>query len=190
MLQTHDLRSDDAFERVQNGAGAKPVERIAPVKPLAEVDGIVVPIGVAESHQQPPADVTAEAVNQLLPQQAHRRRAQNHHALFMQADDAEIGAKVEELRQLQALELWRRCLGHVTDSMASTRGWRQAGHPTSSHHSSVRLAMTRSTLGMTSPLVRSRTIATRQVHEVKPNPRTFEGSRPGGIRRFRAPGDN
>src|SRR5688500_14656764 len=112
MLETHDLRAHDTFEGVENRSGAEPFEGIAPVEPLSEVDGIVAAVGIAESHQQPPADIAAERVNQLLPQQSHRSRAQNHHALLMQPDDAEIRAKVEEFRQLQLFELRVRHLRH------------------------------------------------------------------------------
>ena len=94
MLEAHDLRSDNTFERVQNRTGAKALEGVAPMKSFTQVDGIVVAIGIPEPHQQPTGDVPAKCIDQLLAQQPHRRRAQNHHALLMQPDDAEIGAKI------------------------------------------------------------------------------------------------
>jgi hypothetical protein len=51
MLEAHDLRSDNTFERVQNGTGSKALEGVAPMKSLTQVDGIVVAIGIPEPHQ-------------------------------------------------------------------------------------------------------------------------------------------
>ena len=87
-----------------------------------------------------------QRIDQLLAQQAHRGRAQDHHALLMQPDDALIGTKIEEFRQLQPLELRVRQLSHEPRFYGEMLRQCQIGHTTSSHQLSVRCAMTRSTL--------------------------------------------
>jgi hypothetical protein len=72
----------------------------------------VVAVGISKSHEQPPGDVAPEGVDQLLAQQPHRRRAEDHDALLVQADDTEIRTKVQEFGELQPLELGMRGLHH------------------------------------------------------------------------------
>ena len=111
-LEADRVRTHDALQRVQDRARAETLERVAPLEPLAEIDGIVVAVGVPEPHQQAPGDVAPEGVDQLLAQQPHRRRAENHHALLVQPDDAEVRTEVQEFGQLQPLELRVRWLHH------------------------------------------------------------------------------
>ena len=45
----------------------------------------------------------AERVDELLAQQAHRRRAQDDDALLVQPDDALIRPEIEQLGEVEAL---------------------------------------------------------------------------------------
>ena len=45
VLDPGDLRADDAFESVQHRAGSNALDRIGPVRALAEVDRVVVSVG-------------------------------------------------------------------------------------------------------------------------------------------------
>ena len=42
-----------------------------------------------------------ECVDQLFSQQSHRRRAQDHHALLMEPDNALVRTKVEQFGELK-----------------------------------------------------------------------------------------
>ena len=107
VLDAADLRAHDAFERVQHRAGAQAVERRAPLRSRAQVDGVVVAVRKAEAQQQPPCGRDAEGVDELLAQQAHRRRAEDHDPLLVQPDDALIRPEVEQLGEVQRMTRWR-----------------------------------------------------------------------------------
>ena len=104
LVEAPDLDPHDALERVQHGAGAQAVGGRRPGRTLAQVHRVVVAVGEPEAQQQAPRHVDAERVDQLLAQQAHRRRAQDHDALVVQPDHPEIGAEVEQLGQLHPIE--------------------------------------------------------------------------------------
>ena len=101
VLDAADLDTHDALERVQQGTGAEAVDRVGPVRAVAQVDGVVVAVGEPEPQQQPPRRLASERVDQLLPQQAHRCRAEDHHALLVQPDDALIRPEVQQFREMQ-----------------------------------------------------------------------------------------
>ena len=46
-----------------------------------------------------------ERVDELLAQQPHRRRAQNHHALIVKPDDAFFRPEIQQLGELQLLQV-------------------------------------------------------------------------------------
>ena len=107
---------------MQHDAGPQPVERSRPVRAVAQADGVVIPVGVAEPQQQAPRRLESQRVDELLAQQAHRRRAEDDDALLVQPDDALIGPKVQELGQIVVLECgrsgrWRRCSTFHPDTM-------------------------------------------------------------------------
>jgi hypothetical protein len=106
------LGAHDAFERVQDGAGAEPLDGIAPLEALAQIDGVVVPVRIPEPDEEAPRQVPPEGVDQLLAQQSHCRRAEDDDALFVQTDDAEVRTEVEQFRQLQPVELGVRRVRH------------------------------------------------------------------------------
>lgn len=100
VLDAADLRAHDAFERVQHRPGAQAVERRAPLRSRAQVDGVVVTVGEAEAQQQPPCRLGADRVDEFLAQQAHRRSAEDHDPLLVQSDDALIRPEVEQLGEV------------------------------------------------------------------------------------------
>ena len=71
----------------------------------------MIPVRVPEPQQQAPRGLESQRVDELLPQQAHRRRAQDDDALLMQADDALIRAKIEQFSEIEmVLHRVRRCV--------------------------------------------------------------------------------
>jgi hypothetical protein len=103
VLQADDLDAGDAFERVEDGPLAQPLDRIRPLGSLAHVDGVVVAVGVAEPQHQAARDVAAERVDQLLLHEAHGGGAQDDHTLIVEADDAKVWPEIEQLGQLKAV---------------------------------------------------------------------------------------
>lgn len=99
MVDADDLRPDDSFERVQHGAGSKSFDRAGPVRAVAQTHGVVIAIGKSESEEQATGGVGSERVDEFLAQQPHRRGAQDDDALFVEPDDALVGAEIEELRR-------------------------------------------------------------------------------------------
>ena len=69
--------------------------------PIAQADRIVVPVRETESHEEAASGLRPQRIDQLLSQQAHGGRAEDHHSLLLEPNDALIGPKIEELRQLQ-----------------------------------------------------------------------------------------
>jgi hypothetical protein len=65
----------------------------------------VISVGVAKAQHQPPRDIAAEGVDQLLLHEAHRGSAQDDDTLIVQADDAEVRPEVEQLGQLKAIDV-------------------------------------------------------------------------------------
>ena len=54
VLDLGDLGPDDALEPVQDRAGAKPVERVGPLRSVAQTDGVVIAVGVAKAQHEAP----------------------------------------------------------------------------------------------------------------------------------------
>ena len=81
---------------------AQSLARIRPGAPIAQAHGVVVPVCEAEPHQQPARRLGAQRIDQLFSQQAHRRGAENDDALFVEANDAFIRPKIEQLGELHA----------------------------------------------------------------------------------------
>jgi hypothetical protein len=70
----------------------------------------VVAVGEPEAEQQPARGVAPEAaVEQLLPEQAHRGRAQDHHALLLEPDRSPIGPEVLHVREQEVFGLHGCC---------------------------------------------------------------------------------
>ena len=67
----------------------------------AQADRVVIAIGESETQHQATSGLDAERVNQFFSHQPHRRRAQNHHALVMEPDDALVRPKVEQFGELK-----------------------------------------------------------------------------------------
>ena len=65
----------------------------------------MIPVSEPESKQQSPRRLESERVDELLAQQSHGRRAQDHDALFVQPDNALIGTKIQELREMERLDV-------------------------------------------------------------------------------------
>src|SRR4051794_31010542 len=96
-----EIGAHDPLQRVHHRAGTQPIDRIGPCGPIAQADGVVVPIGETEAHQEAASRFRPERIDQFLSQQAHGGRAEDDHSLLVEPNDALIGPKVEELRQLQ-----------------------------------------------------------------------------------------
>ena len=64
----------------------------------------MVPVGVAKPQEQAPCCFEAERVDEFLAQQPHGRGAEQDDALLVQADDALIRPKIEQLRQMMGLD--------------------------------------------------------------------------------------
>ena len=101
MLDPGDLRANDAFECVKHRAGSNALDRIGPVRSLAEVHRVVVSVGVPESNRHASGRFESKGIDQLFPQQSHGRRTQDDDTLLVQPDDALIGAKIQQFREMR-----------------------------------------------------------------------------------------
>ncbi len=101
VLDLGDLRANDAFESVKHRAGPNSLDRIGPVRSLAEVDRVVVSVRVPESNRHAPGRFEAKGIDQLFPQQSHGRRTQDDDTLLVQPDDPFIRAEVQQFREMQ-----------------------------------------------------------------------------------------
>ena len=81
---------------MQHRAGANAFDRIGPVRPLAEVDRVMVPVGVPESNRHTPRRFESKGVDQLFLQQSHGRRTQDDDTLLVQPDDPLVRAEVQQ----------------------------------------------------------------------------------------------
>ena len=75
---------------------------------VAQTDGVVIPVDIAKPQEQPPCSFKVERIDELLAQQAHRRRAQKDHALFVQPDDSLIGPEIKDLGEMVRFQVRRR----------------------------------------------------------------------------------
>ena len=96
-----DLRANDAFERVKHRAGPNALDRIGPVRSLAQVDRVVIAVGEPESNRHASGRLESQRVDQLLPQKSHRRRAENDDTLLVQPDDPLIRPEIEQFCEVQ-----------------------------------------------------------------------------------------
>jgi hypothetical protein len=97
--QPHDVRVHDALDPVERGAQADPVERIGPLDFGPKVDGVVVAAGESEPDEQPASHVDAARRNELAPEHAEGRGADQEDALFVEPDYALVGPDLEKVRQ-------------------------------------------------------------------------------------------
>ena len=67
-LEPNDFRAHDPLQRMQDRARAETLKRVAPLEPFAQIDGVVVAVGIPESHEQAPGDVAPKGIDQLLAQ--------------------------------------------------------------------------------------------------------------------------
>jgi hypothetical protein len=104
VLDADHVRADNPLEGMQHGAGAKPIFGTGPVRSVAQAHSIVIPVRKPESEQQSPRRCEPERVDELFAEQAHGCRAQNDDALLVQPDDALIGTKVQQLREMERLD--------------------------------------------------------------------------------------
>ena len=112
-----DLGSDNAFEPWSTGPARSPSRGSAHCRSVAQADGVVVTVRVAKPQHQAPRRLEPERVDELLAQQAHGRRAQDDDALLVQADDALVGAEIQNLAEVDVLPVRRlgvRRLFHVS----------------------------------------------------------------------------
>ena len=81
----------------------------------------MVSVGVAKPQEQAPRRLESQRVDEFLAQQAHGRGAEQDDALLVQADDALIRPKIEQLRQMMGLDIASRS---GADGFRSTRSLR------------------------------------------------------------------
>ena len=96
--------ANDPLERMQHGAGAKPLFGAGPCRSVAQTHGIVIAVSETESKQQSSRCLESERVDELFAEQPHGCRAQDDDALFVQPDNALIGTKIQELREMERLD--------------------------------------------------------------------------------------
>ncbi len=101
VLDPGDLRANDAFESVKHRAGSNALDRIGPVRSLAEVDRVVVSVGVPESNRHASGRFESKGIDQLFPQQSHGCRTQDDDTLLVQPDDPFIRAEVQQFREMR-----------------------------------------------------------------------------------------
>ena len=101
------LGPDDAFLGMEHRAGPKAIDRATPIRARAQVDGIVVAVREPEPEQDAPRRLEPERVDELLAHQAHRGRAQDDDALFVQSNDALIGSEIEQFGEMQIVTAGR-----------------------------------------------------------------------------------
>ena len=97
--------ANDPLERMQHGAGAKPLFGAGPCRSVAQTHGIVIAVSETESKQQSSRRLESERVDELFAEQPHGCRAQDDDALFVQPDNALIGTKIQELREMERLDV-------------------------------------------------------------------------------------
>src|SRR6188472_500378 len=96
-----DLRANDAFESVKHRAGSNALDRIGPVRSLAEVDRVMVSVGVPKPNRHASGRCESKGIDQLFPQQSHGCRTQDDDTLLMQPDDPFIRAEVQQFREMR-----------------------------------------------------------------------------------------
>jgi hypothetical protein len=101
VLDPGDLRANDAFESVKHRAGSNSLDWIGPVRSFAQVDRVVVSVGVPESNRHASRSFESKGIDQLFPQQSHGRRTQDDDPLLVQPDDALVRAKVQQFREMR-----------------------------------------------------------------------------------------
>ena len=69
--------------RCEHCAGANALDWIGPVRSLAEVDRVMVSIGIAESNRHASRRVESNGIDQLFAQQSHRCRTQDDDPLVV-----------------------------------------------------------------------------------------------------------
>jgi hypothetical protein len=67
----------------------------------------VVSVCEAEPKQDAPRGLQPERVDELFAHEAHRSRAQDDDSLLVQSNDALIGPKIEQFREMQVVAAWR-----------------------------------------------------------------------------------
>jgi hypothetical protein len=109
--------SHDAYKPVKHRACSYAVGHALPFGPVAQADSVMVPVRVPEPKHQAPGRFRPQRINELLAQQAHRRRAQDDDSLLVQADNTEIRPKIKQFGGIEVLEIqsfqWRVLDVHV-----------------------------------------------------------------------------
>ena len=103
-LHGENFAADNAFEPMQCDAGAEPIKRVRPRRAFAQADGVVIAVGVTKPQHHATGDLGTHGIDQLLPDQAHGHRAQNHHPLLVESDNPQVGSEVQHLSKLEVLE--------------------------------------------------------------------------------------
>ena len=88
-------------KRMEHRAGAKAVDRTAPIRARPQIDGVVVSVGEPEPKQDAAGRLQPERVDELLSHEAHRGRAEDDDALLVQPNDALIRPKIEQFGEVQ-----------------------------------------------------------------------------------------
>jgi hypothetical protein len=92
---------------MQHRPGTKTVYRTRPPGSCPEIDGVVVSIREPESKQDAASCLQPECVDELLPHEAHRRRAEDDHALLVQPNDTLIRTEVEQFGEMESVVIRR-----------------------------------------------------------------------------------
>src|SRR5688572_24725275 len=101
MVKAANLGADDALQRLKHRTIPNSIQWIRPRRPLTQVHRIVVSVGEPESNRDPPGCLETQRVDQLLAEEAHRRRAQDDDPLLVQSDNPLVWTKVEQFCEVQ-----------------------------------------------------------------------------------------
>ena len=66
MLDFSNVGANDAFQGVQHGSRANSFDGIGPVRALAEIHRVVIPVGEPEPNRDAPGCLEAQRIDQLL----------------------------------------------------------------------------------------------------------------------------
>ena len=94
---------------MKHRAGPNALDRVGPVRSLAEVHRIVVSVGEPESNRHASGRLESKGIDQLFAQESHRRRTQDDDTLIVQPDNPLIRAKIQQLCEMQVFGGACRC---------------------------------------------------------------------------------
>jgi hypothetical protein len=83
MLDFANLCANDAFEGVKHRTGTNSLYRVGPLRSLAEVHCVVIPVGEPESDGHASGGLDAQRINEFFPQKPHGRGAEDDDTLVV-----------------------------------------------------------------------------------------------------------